>query len=708
MIAWARFPFIRIVVPFIVGIALCYNIKGALDIPVWIPAFIIILLGVWMAIPSIKINYSGRWLFGILLNTALLLLGYGITSAIFLENISSHFSKVQSKELVYFARVTDLPSERAKSYKVPLEVFAVRDSLTNYASTGNVLGYLSKDSLTNVPDYGDVILFTKQPAKPQEPGNPGEFDYAGYLANRGIFHTVFLKKAEYGLYAGTDKNKLKVFALNTRERFLRILSENKVTGKELSVASALMTGYDELLDDNQRQQFSGAGVIHILCVSGLHVGIIFLMAEFLFGLVGRRRGLQVIKPIVIILLIWTYAVVTGLAPPVMRASLMFSVIIIRNAFQKQASVLNSLAMAAFFLLLFDPLLLFNVGFQLSFIAVSGIVTLQPLLRKILKPKHPMLRYLWDLATVSLAAQIVTAPLIIFYFHQFPSYFLFSNLVAVPLAGIIIYTGVLVISTSWIPLIAKSASWLLVNEIKVLNAFVEYIEQLPGAVISGLHLSTWIVAVMFIFIIAFFCWVIYNRKLFLYTALTGLLVMVAAGVLREMTITNQQFIVFHKVNKHPLISLVNGRDHIILTDRELYADISKVNYQLEGLKVMAGLNNPTLKCLFPDEILSHAKGETSNSCLPEFYSFLGKRIVIINNLCLIPEVGHTLNADYVLLCKNNKYSPGRIAACFPGARLITDASNSYRLIESITQEAEDNGIPVYCISKSGALIADIER
>ncbi len=708
MIAWSRFPFIRILAPFIGGIALCYNIKGALHIPVWIPALIIAILATWQFIPSKQINYGRRWIFGFLLNIALFLLGYGITSFAFLENLSTHFSKVQSKELVYFAHVTDLPSEREKSFKVPLEIFALKDSHNSYITTGKVISYLSKDSLKHIPDYGEVLMFTKKPVRPQKPGNPGEFNYENYLANKGIFHTVFLNPNDYTIHTSGDIIKLKAFALKARKRFIEILKENNVSNEELSVASALLTGYDELLDENQRKQFSGAGVIHILCVSGLHVGIIFLMAEFLFRLFARRRILKAIKPFIILLLIWAYAVFTGLAPPVMRACIMFSVIIFRYAFQKQSSVLNSLAMAAFFLLLFDPLLLFDVGFQLSFTAVTGIITIQPLMRELLKPKNPILKYMWDLTTVSVSAQVATAPLIIYYFHQFPSYFLFSNLVAVPLAGIIIYTGVIVITTSWVPFISETGAWLLVNEIKLLNAFVGYMEHLPGAVISGLHLSTLIVAVMFIFLITFFLWVVYNRKFLLYTALVGLLIMLAAGVIREITIANQQFIVFHKVNRHPVISLVNGRDHIILTDKELCDDISKANYSLEGLTVIAGLNKPTLKCIFQNETIVRAGEETGKSCLPEFFSFSGKRIIVVGNQCLLPEEGHTLIADYVLMCKNNKHSPGRIAACFPGALLIADASNSYRVIESMAREAEENGISIYNIGRQGALVAEIKR
>lgn len=701
MNVWTRFPFVRLLVPFIAGILVCYYSNAWFNIPVWavIAGFIVLLLCHFFVLQFS--TYKNRWLFGFMLNASVFLCGYVITSGTFLKNQTMHFSKVDGDSLVYIAKVIEQPVDKQQSVKFLLSVIEVRNQSTTYRTSGNVICYVARDSLSAVSTYGDVLLFKKRPELNTPPGNPGEFNYSAYLANRGVFHRVYLKKGAYSIIDTGEGNFIKAFAFKSRSAFLNILKQNKITGKELSVAAALLIGYDDLLDANLRQEYSGAGVVHILSVSGLHVGVIYLLAGYAFFFLGRQKRFAYLKPLLIIIVIWFYSLITGLAPPVLRASIMFTLIVIGRSLQRQPNTINTLAAAAFLLLAITPRLLFNVGFQLSFSAVAGIVFFQPYILKSWKPNNPLVRFVWDMVSVSLAAQVFTAPLAVYYFHQFPNFFIFSNLVAIPLSGLMIYTGVLLFLTSFIPVVGKLVAVVLIAELKSLNASVSFIEGLPGAVSDDIFLSELSLILLLILLVTGIYWLVNNQKSLLFISLSCLLLLVCNTVLREVTITNQQMIVFYKVNKHPAISFVNGRKQVLVSDSTVFNDIRILSYQIDGLRVQAGLDKPVQQCL-PFATYIRGKYNTTVSC-PEFYYFKGKRIAILSGRCILPRSKKVLKTDYVLLCNNLSVPIKVLAEYFPGALMLFDASNSDRSSNKMEAEADKIGLACHNIKRKGALI-----
>lgn len=706
MNVWSRYPFVRLLIPLICGIILCYYHGGAhllsselliLDLVIGIG-----LLTVTNVYSRWLVTYRSRWIHGLVVNLTLFLVGWIITDSTFLQNQNNHFSLFQSESGIYIAHISEQPLEKQNSIKVILEIDEIRDSSATFIASGKLLCYIKKDSLAVRPQYGDIIGFYKEPIKPEPPGNPGEFDYAGYLANQGIYHIVYLNSDDYLMLSRNKGNKLKALALNIQADFIHLLSGNGLQGDELAVAAALLTGYDDLLDADQTRKYSGAGVIHIMSVSGLHVGVIFMLAEFAFSFLQRRKRLAVLKPIMTIGVIWLYALITGLAPPVLRASLMFTLIILGKATQHQSNSINTLAAAAFILLIMNPRLIFNVGFQLSFSAVAGILAFQPTLRTIWSPTNPFIKYGWDLITVSLAAQVFTAPIAVSYFHQFPDYFLISNLLAIPLSGMIIYTGLLLLFTSFIPLVGSFFTSLLSFELRLLNSSVSYIEQLPGAVWDDIYLPGYEVILVILCLVSLFYWLKSSRKFLFYISLISVFMLVALNVVRNVESNRQQMIIFHKVNYHPVISFINGREHILLTDTILSADIGKANYQLEGLKIEANLKNAEIKSLSGTKMWE----DNTEYTLPEFFSFNNKRIVIVSGKCKLPDNKLNIKVDYVLLCNNVRNQPEQITTCFPDACLIVDASNSRWIIERLRKTARDFNISLYDVKKSGALVVNL--
>ncbi|MGK0329613.1 MAG: competence protein ComEC, partial [Polaribacter sp.] len=308
---------------------------------------------------------------------------------------------------------------------------------------GTILLNIYKDSFSNTLRV-DEILYTKAIFTALNPPlNPHQFDYKLYIAKQGIYQQLFLEKSDYK-NVGFDGFSLIGFSANFRDKIEVALSKYHFQTNELGVINALLLGQRQDISKDLITDYSKAGAIHILAVSGLHVGIILLILSFIFKPVERFKNGKFIKSILIILTLWMFAFIAGLSPSVVRAVTMFTFLAIGNAFQRKKVTEFSLIASVFFLLLVQPLFLFDVGFQLSYLAVFGIVWIQPKLYKIYAPTYQIENKIWQLITVSIAAQIGVLPLSLYYFHQFPGLFMLSNLIIIPCLGTILIGGIVMI------------------------------------------------------------------------------------------------------------------------------------------------------------------------------------------------------------------------------------------------------------------------
>ena len=274
-----------------------------------------------------------------------------------------------------------------------------------------------------------------------------------------------------------------------REKMKDILLKTGMQLEERAVVNALLLGDKRELDPELRQGYANTGAMHILAVSGMHVGIIYLFLEFLLSFLKKwRHGIR-IQSVILLLMIWLYALITGLSPSVFRAAIMISFIIVARATHRYTQMFNTLALSMLFILLFNPALLYGVGFQLSYLAVLGIMVLYKPIKRVIPVTNWAGDKLWSLAAVSLAAQTGTFPLVLHVFQQFPNYFLLTNLLIAPLASLIMYTGIGVLAGSFVPWIFEGVSWLLNLLVWILNQVIHFIDQLPGTTTPG-NLSTW--------------------------------------------------------------------------------------------------------------------------------------------------------------------------------------------------------------------------
>ncbi len=561
--------------------------------------------------------------------------------------------------------------------------------------------YVAKDSLAKTIHYGDRLIFTATPEVVPGPKNPEEFNYSAYLENKGIYHQVFLRAGRYEIRHDAGGYFYQAFAYKVRKELLRLFKDAGMDGREYAVAAALMIGYGDLLDADQREEFAGAGAMHILCVSGLHVGIIFVLADKLFFFLRKRKRGIWLRPLLILLVIWFYALITGLAPSVMRASLMFSLVTIGGALNRKSHIINSISASAFLLMLYNPAIIFELGFQLSYAAVLGIVLLQPHFQKLFIPANKFEKYVWSIITVSLAAQIATGPISLMYFHQFPNYFLLTNIIVIPLAGVLIYSGLAFVLLSQIPILSTIASTVLVLELKFMNSAVGLIEGLPGAVSRNIYLSGLSTFLLYMVVLCLFVSFLYKNRYWFRLGIASLAVFLGVIGYTKIQRAERHELIIHNLRSHTAIGLVKNRKYMLFADSALMANPDKLSYPLDGYIIKHGLRTVEMVNV------SSEYGEQGKPMLYRgFIEADGKRIALVSHKNCLPESGKQIKVDFVVLTGNPWVKADELTAAFPGATFVIDASNWQRKTEQWLEDFKKLNANTYSIAERGALVVKL--
>ncbi len=427
-----------------------------------------------------------RSLFGSTVFLFLLLAGYTSASRQWRQ---STFPYRARQAAVYRVRLTEKPQVKARSLLFHA-LLSGKDGDAE-ASTGTLpkpcLLYFPKDVAASTLRRGDELWIYARLAPPQNDGDTGTFDYARYLRRKGIAASGYVPTGRWRLIAHDHTRSLRQTAADWREQVVATYRRIGFEGDELAVLSALTVGYKETLDRELSDTYAVAGAAHVLAISGLHTGFLYALFLFLFAPLWRRwRALKIPLTALILLSLWGFALLTGLSTSVVRAAVMCSLSLLSLLQYHKPFTLNLLAAAAFGMLLVRPLWLFDVGFQLSFSAVGSIVWLQPKLYALWQPKHRPMKWLWSLLTLSLAAQMGTLPLTLLYFSRFPTYFLWTNLWVIPVVTLVLYGGVLLLALAPFPALAHPLAAMLQYMIRLQNAGLQRVGQLPYASIEGIH------------------------------------------------------------------------------------------------------------------------------------------------------------------------------------------------------------------------------
>lgn len=688
MINWFKYPFIRLLMPFMLGIWLSFTYLNLSKNEVKLLLIAVVFLGIVVfVIASAVKNYQYRWLFGVLLNLHLILIGVAI---VHIRN-----DDLESDSDVWVARLTENPAEKEKSVKVILEM---------QSDVGLVMTYLEKNERSLSLRYGDGIVFHERPKLVEPPMNPEQFDYKKYLARKGISYQVYLKNDSWEKLKESRENRLYAFSYRLRDFLLETMRNLGVEGDEYSVAAAILLGYDDTMPTELRQKYVAAGSMHILCVSGMHVGVIFMVFSNMLGFLDKRKRWQnLLKQSLLLLLIWFYALLAGLAPSILRSTIMLSFVILGDMLKRNGILLNSLAASAFLLLCIDPSTLFNVGFLLSYCAVIGIVTLQKPIYNLLYIKPKFLDKLWEMTAVTLAAQIATAPFSIYYFHQFPTYFWLSNLFMGPISTVVITGGMVMLLIFFIPYINIGVAFCVKWLIYAMNLIVSWIENLPLSIVKGLYINNVEFACLLIALLLLMLVIEHKKKRLFFGMLSMLLIFSVSQLTRAVMQRRQMSMTVYSINKNTAIDFVCGNEHLMLCDTVLENDPSLLSFSVENNLVREGVfSNGT--------ILSVNSTEFENMYLKKktnIISFGGKTIGIFDKQSSFGvKMSYRPHLDYYLVIGKQNVDIERLLNCYVIDLLIIDGSVPYYLSQKIIKKAQESGLAYHDVNSDGAFVVSL--
>ena len=702
---WNPYPFFRMIVPFAAGIGLAIITgKPYFELNFVIPALLLMFFA-FALLSHLRATYRWRWLTGFSIYLLLFFTGYSYTLVRASWFSSDHFQYHKIEKSLYEIRITEPPLEKPNSYKIVAKVEKLSDSAGWKNVTGNVLLYFEKDENAAALKYGDILHVKSPIEETRPPTNPHQFDFKKHLANNGIYHQAYVRADQWKTTGKNKASPIFRFSFGAQASMMQILAENNLSGNEYAVATAVLLGYKENLDPDLRQFYSGSGALHVLCVSGLHVGIVFFIMSFLLSPLNRMKKLRVIKVGILLFSIWLYAFITGLAPSVMRASVMFSLFALREGTKLKTNSYNVVAGSAFILLAINPFVITNLGFQLSYSAVIGIIALFSPLYQLLAFKNKVADYLWSLVVVSIAAQIGTFPLAVHYFHQFPVWFLLTNLVVIPLVWVITNLGVLVLTVSvFSGFLATKLGMVLSLLIWLMNKTVEWINRLPAAVLDGLTLSMLGVVLIYLFFILITRFFVTKKSDFLVGGLTTLCFLAGMGLMRQYQVVNQQKLVVYDVRGHSVIDVFRGNNVISISDTAAQNQGSPIDFAAKNNRIFAGASlagNVAFEIPEKETMMEISNFRRSGN----FLAAGGFTLAVIDRNFPTYKSQKPLPVDFVIFRNNPTVAIDEITRLFTFKKLVFDSSNSRRNMKKWIETCEKMNIPFYDVSGEGAFIVE---
>ncbi|WP_372766679.1 ComEC/Rec2 family competence protein [Lutibacter sp.] len=547
-------------------------------------------------------------------------------------------------------------------------------------SIGEILVNIEKDSTKSQFRVDDNLAVKIVFNSIAEPLNPYGFNYKKYLQQQQIHHQIYGNNSQFLLLPKTNQT-LKGIAAIIRDKITKALIWYGFKNDELAVVNALLLGQRQYITSELQQSYAGAGAIHILAVSGLHIGIILMILTAVFKPLHYFKHGKLTTTLAIIIILWMYAILAGLSASVVRAVAMFTAIAIAMFVNRPSSVYKTLVISMFFLLLFNPYYLFEVGFQLSYMAVFSIVWIQPKLYHLWKPKFWFLDKTWQLLTVSMAAQIGVLPLSLYYFHQFPGLFFVSNLVIIPFLGVVLTLGIVIMVLSVLQIMPQFLAGGYIFVIQQMNKFVGWIAHQEFFIIQQISMSFLLMVALYAFLFFGLKWI--EKKVFYRFVLVLISIILIQTVFvfeKYMAQSMNEFIVFNE-SKASTVGKRTGDKIIFHVSADSLKAIS--NFKIAYL-VGSGLN----------EILPSEK-------IKNLYAFKNETILMVDSLGIYSF--NSVNPTIVVLQQSPKINLERLLKNLHPKIIIADGSNYKSYLEDWEQTCLKNKTPFHNTLKKGAFV-----
>jgi competence protein ComEC len=680
---WRPAPLLRYLLPIIAGLIVARYAGFSTMVAITASAFIVLF-----QVFTYFSKHRTRILFGISSSLLFATIGYWL----FMLHDKSEWADFAGRHYkpgyTIIAELQEPLVEKPNSYKAEATIEIINELHNQKKVVGNIIIYIQKDSTRPALDYGSRIVFNKTLQPIQNAGNPGGFDYKRYAAFQGLYYQVFLKEDEYAIQEGFYGSVIRQTVYTTRNWILNVFKKYIPGKAEAGLAEALLAGYKDDLDKDLVEQYASTGVVHIIAISGMHLAIIYAGLVLLLKPISKRKYGKLVTAIVIIFALWFFSFLTGAAPSITRAALMFTVIVIGNNFNRKIEGYNSLCFAAFILLAINPYNLWNVGFQLSFAALLSIFMFGKAISNLYSFSNKFLQNVWQLIAVTLAAQIITLPVVIYHFHQFPVYFLLANLLAIPLSTFILYGLLLLLAISFIAPLANVVGWVLHYAILLMNMLIGWIAGLPGVTFNNIQFSIGHTVVLFIIIIGFSWWLFHKHAAGLITALSGISVLSLLLWLQYFQALNQHKLIVYNVPQHLAVDILEGRKYQFIGDSALQQKGFLQNFHL-----------------LPARILYQAtSGETRANPTNQFVTFQLNQIKLLI-LDKEPDIyeSDSLETDILLISKNWRLYPNRILKKIKCKTIILDGSVNRSLQRQWRNAADSLHLRLHFTGEQGAFV-----
>lgn len=700
MPSWQEYPLLRIVLAYMAGIFFISEIRPNILIPIcFFASSLIIAVCCRLIFPTRK---------------DLSALSAGACIIIFFFNAgfyqyhqrdtvvgADHFSQfINYQKQVFLCKLKDSPNN-SKTPKVEVDVIAIGNSSHLNSSQGSLLLYIKNKSDSISYRAGDIILVQGRILTTPKNTNPHAFDYQAFLHNRGIDHQSFIEDGHHQLYKQRQLNPIRQWSKETKSKFLDVFDIYLTEGNEKAVVLAMILGYRNNLSHELYTSYTDTGIVHVLAVSGLHVGIIASLLLFVLKWVPEpTKKIRFAKTVIIISAICFYALITGSAPAVVRATIMFSLILINWYFDEDSNLFNSLAFAALLMLIYDPRMLFQASFQFSFLALSSIVYFHPKLLSVWRPTNKYIDILYQFMLVSVAAQILVFPLTIYYFHKFPTYFILSSLFAVPAAYVIIYGGILiqVLHALHLPFIVALVSKALTYSIRQFNSAITFIQELPCSVVEGIWAEKSTMLFLFLTTLSIMGFVSFKfNKSYLKLAIFLVFCCVSGSSFRYYNSHSKALVCIYDIHKGYTIDFIQGRQIYSVIDTSLSKEKGFFAFFNNRIKYGADCIH-----ILDEDLDTKVNGLIGKS---NFLQVKNTTFYITPNWFPKPING-CAKVDYLIISKGCKAPPSLILDYINPRSIICDKSISKYQTIRWKEIAKAQHIPFRSVYDDGAINIDL--
>ena len=585
--------------------------------------------------------------------------------------------------------------EKQKTFKAEMSIPVILTNSKWKRITGRLLVYIQKDMAFNTRPplvYGNRILFKKQIMRITNSGNPGSFDIQRFYHFQHIDFQIYLKNDEYKILPGSSKNPFKELLYAVQGQIVSILQKNIKGDKERGLGEALLIGYRNDLDKALVQAYTNTGVVHIIAISGLHLALIYGLLRFLMrGILIKKAPWA--KPIIMLIFLWGFSFVSGASPSVLRSAMMFTCMVVGESIAKKNSIYNTLAASAFLLLCYNPCWLWDAGFQLSYAAVASIVIFMKAVYNLFKPQFKAFDILWKSVSLTLSAQILTLPICIYQFHQFPNYFLLSNLIAVPLSSLVLLGELLVCFIAFLPAVAVHVGHLVQQMIRLLNWYIENIAALPFSVWENLKISCPQVFMLYLTLAGMGFWFLRKdaRGYWLGFGTFTLFLLIRAEAFYSMS--KQELLIVYNIPFCQAIDCVSGSTVTCKAfgidgkngfREQLYIRPARMQFRVNTIRWMDSISG-----------------------LGSFYQWRTKRLLVIDQSGSRISSELPIRVEFIVLSKNTQASLRNLSSVFDCHLWIMDASNSSGSIGRWKQECRILGLNYYSVADKGAFVMNAD-